>query len=156
MNLRPRGFTLVESLIALLLLSMGLLGAWALLLSGLHTLADAEHRELATGLVRDMAARIRANPLARAAYSSSDATTSPPDCDAPLPCDITQRAAADLAHFSAAARFSLPGADTATEVDFAPAIGAAATDRYAITVRWRGTRERTSITLQLLVAPVAG
>jgi prepilin-type N-terminal cleavage/methylation domain-containing protein len=62
MRLKVRGFTLMESLIALLLLSMGLLGGGALLLEGLRAHGDALRRMAATRLVQDMADRIRANP----------------------------------------------------------------------------------------------
>ena len=73
MKRQPRGFMLVESLIALLLLSVGLLGAWALQLASLRAHTDSMQQAAATELLRDMADRIRANPTARAHYGS------PPD-----------------------------------------------------------------------------
>ncbi len=152
MNTRARGFTLVESLVALVLLSLGLLGAWSLLMSSLRGHAEARHRAAATNLVRDLADRIRANPAAGALYTARDQETV--SCDAPSPCDVAQRAAADLAQFTQAANSLLPGA--ATIVEFEPAIGSAAADRYAITLRWRGLRDEESVTLQMLAAPVAG
>ena len=66
MNTRAHGFTLVESLIALLLLSLGLLGAGVMLLESLRAHADALREVTATHLVRDMAERIRANARPRA------------------------------------------------------------------------------------------
>jgi type IV pilus assembly protein PilV len=151
-----RGFTLVESLIALVLLSLGLLGAWGLLLAGLRTHADAQCQAMAASLVRDMAERILANPRARALYASNNPPPADDACESPQPCDTAQRAAADLGRFSQAAHASLPGAATEVSVEFLPATGATTTDRYAITLRWRARRESNNVTLQLLAAPVAG
>lgn len=151
---RARGFTLLESLVALVVLSLGLLGAWALLLTSLRGHADAHRYAAATQLARDMVDRIRANPRAGAAYATADGI--PPDirCD-PAPCEASQRAAADRGYFLRAAQALLPGEATAA-IDYEPATGPAATDRYAVTLRWRGTRDDVRVTLQLLAPPVAG
>jgi len=83
MNRSLRGFSLVEAMIALLLLSLGLLGAWSVLLASLQSHADALREASAQRLVQDMAERICANaPLAvresrkivRAALTSDDDT----------------------------------------------------------------------------------
>jgi type IV pilus modification protein PilV len=58
---RCRGFTLLESLIALLVLTLGLLGSAALLLQGLQGNAAAARQLAATNLARDLAERIRLN-----------------------------------------------------------------------------------------------
>ena len=158
MKRRARGFTLVESLVALLLLSVGLLGAGAMLLEALRAHADALRELSATLLVRDMAERIRANPSARALYDTRAASAGG-DCFA-LPCDPGQRAATDLAHYISSARRTFPGADTAAAIDFEPAIGPAAPDRYRISLQWRGPRDRDevrhAVTLIVLARPVAG
>jgi type IV pilus assembly protein PilV len=154
MNAPSRGFTLLETLVALVLLSMGLLGAWALLLGSFRAHTEARHHALATGLVRDMADRIRANPQARALYMSENPAPDEVACETAQVCDVTQRAAADLAQFVRAARSLLPGADTA--IEYEPALGAASADRYAITLRWHGVRDIEAVTLNLLAAPVAG
>jgi type IV pilus assembly protein PilV len=156
MNVHVRGFTLLESVIALLLLSLGLLGAWAVLLASLQSHADALRQVHATLLVRDMADRIRANPAAGHLYDSAVATPGGAACDAAAPCDAAQLAAADLLAFADAARRELPGNDTSATVHYEPAIGAAAADRYAISLRWRGARDLNVVALQLLLAPVAG
>jgi len=154
MTAREHGFSLVETLVALVVLSLGLLGAWALLLSSLQGHAEARRYATATRLVRDMADRIRANPLARAYYSTERGAARAFDCDAAQPCDSAQRASADLAHFIGATRDLLPGSSAA--IDYEPAIGPAATDRYAIMLRWRGSRDAVEVTLHMLAAPVAG
>ena len=160
MNLRARGFTLVESLIALLLLSLGLLGAGVMLLESLRTHADALRESTATHLVRDMAERIRANPHARALYDTRAAIPGDAVCDFAAACDPGQRAATDLAHYATAASATFPGPDTSARIEFEPAIGPAAPDRYRISLQWRGPRDsdevRHVVTLILLARPVAG
>ena len=60
---RPRidGFTLIESLVALLVLSIGLLGVAAMQLSSLQSNNGAFQRTQATFLAQDIADRMRAN-----------------------------------------------------------------------------------------------
>jgi type IV pilus assembly protein PilV len=159
MRLKVRGFTLLESLIALLLLSMGLLGAGALLLEGLQAHGDALRRMAATRLAQDMADRIRANPGAGRLYDSRGRTATE-SCPAESGCDAAQRAAADLAHFQITARGLFPGVETPASIEFEPAIGTATPDRYSIRLRWRGPRDDAgmydAVTLHLLAQPVAG
>ncbi|HET9473300.1 MAG TPA: type IV pilus modification protein PilV [Steroidobacteraceae bacterium] len=160
MNTRVRGFTLVESLIALLLLSLGLLGAGVMLLESLRAHAEALRAATATRLVRDMAERIRANPHARAQYDTPAGIAGGSACEFAAACDSAQRAASDLAHFISTTRATFPGADTSARIEFEPAIGPAAPDRYRISLQWRGPRDndavRHSVTLVLLTRPVAG
>ena len=151
-----KGFTLVETLIAILLLSLGMLGAWAVLLTSLQSHRSALHEAWATNLVRDMADRIRANAGAGELYDSRLSTAPAATCDAATACDVAQRAAADLAAFTSAAQSQFPGAETLARVEFEPAAGLAAADRYVISLRWRGVRDNHSVTLQLLAPPAAG
>jgi type IV pilus assembly protein PilV len=153
---RRRGFTLMESVIALLVLSLGLLGAWSLLLASLQSHADALRDACALRLVQDMAERIRANPRGGPLYDSSGTTPPPARCDAVTPCDAAQLAAADLQAFSEAAQRELPGTGAHTFIEFEPAIGTAAADHVAITLRWRGARDLHTVTIHRLAPPVAG
>lgn len=133
MRLNSPGFTLMESLLSLLLLSMGLLGAGALLLEGLQAHGDALRRMAATRLVQDMADRIRSNPR----WESED-----------------------LPQFQARARGLFPGVETPASIEFEPAIGPATPDRYRIRLRWRSPRDEAglydAVTFHLLAQPVAG
>lgn len=61
-----RGMSLVEVLVALVVLSVGLLGIAQLLVYGMRTSHAALLRTQAVNLVADMAERIRANPDERA------------------------------------------------------------------------------------------
>ena len=151
-----RGFTLIEALIALVVLSLGLLGAAAMLLESLRAQGQSLRRVAATTLLRDLAERIRANPAAAARYTTSSAGAAEPGCDAPG-CDAAQLAAADLAHFAAGAHAALPGESLAT-VEFAPATGPAALNHFVISLRWQDPRadDAESVTLLVLALPVAG
>jgi len=155
---RIRGFTLIESLVALVVLSIGLLGAAATLLGSLGGHTEALRRATALELLRDTAARIRANVAARAAYDTRTAAVAA-DCGASA-CDAGARAALDRAHFSDAARAAFPFSDTHAEIHFEPAIGPAAPDRYEITLRFPprsqpGAMDGVSLTV-LAFTPVAG
>jgi type IV pilus assembly protein PilV len=156
MSPRARGFTLIEALIALLVLSLGLLGAAAMLLDSLRAQGDSLRRVAATHLLRDMAERIRINSTAAARYATSRAAAAASACDVEG-CDVDQLAAADLAHFAAAAQTALPGESRAS-ITFAPATGPAALDRFVISLRWQDPRAdgAETVSLQMLAPPVAG
>jgi len=153
-----RGFTLVECLVALVVLSIGLLGAAATLLGSLGAHAEALRRATALELVRDVANRIRANPAGRAAYETSSAAVAR-DCSAAA-CDAATRAAGDRAHFVAAAHTAFPFAETRAEIRFEPATGPSAPDRYEITLRFPPRSQpgaMDGVALMVLTAvPVAG
>ena len=158
MKRHQQGFTLVEALVALVLLSLGLLGACAMLLGSLRSHADALREISAAQLLRDMAERIRANPRAGAGYDTREAVPLAAACDLASPCAAGELAAADLAHFLESAQRLLPGPETVAAIQFEPAIGPAAADRYAITLSWRGPRDDGPrvVATSLLAAPVAG
>ena len=68
---RQRGFTLVEVLVALVVMSVGMLGIAALYLEGLRAGRTALYRTTAVNLAGDMADRIRANRNAGLAYAGT-------------------------------------------------------------------------------------
>ena len=153
-----RGFTLIESLVALVVLSIGLLGAAATLLGSLGAHADASRLATALVLVCDVADRVRANPAGRASFDTRS-TTPGADCGASA-CDAATLAATDRVHFVDAARAAFPFAETRADIRFEPAIGPAAPDRYEITLRFparsqSGAMDGVALTV-LAHAPVAG
>jgi type IV pilus assembly protein PilV len=155
-----RGFTLIEAMVALAVLSLGLLGAAALLLNAFRDQSVALRHSAAGTLVMDMAERIRANPSARELYDSRAPRSAAGHCDEASPCDRASLAAHDLAAFESGARALLPNQDARIAISFAPAIGPAAPDRYSIALRWRDARDPDTtdeVTLTLLAqSPVAG
>lgn len=69
---RERGFSIIEVLIALLVLAIGLLGLAALQAQGLRFNHDAYVRTQATHLAYDIVDRMRANQANVAAYTAPD------------------------------------------------------------------------------------
>ena len=131
----PAGFTLIESLIGLVILSIGLLGAAATLLGSLGSHADSLRRLAALNLLHDVGERIRTNAAARGAYDTSSAAAVAA-CESPTPCDASALAGADRVFFVTAARALFPAADTRAQILFEPATGPAAPDRYLLSLRF--------------------
>lgn len=78
-----RGFSLVESLVAVLILAIGLLGVAGMNMLGLRGAQDASTRTVATQLSYEIADLVRANHLGEAAYNSNaviSTAAAPPDC----------------------------------------------------------------------------
>lgn len=68
-----RGATMVETLVALIVLSIGLLGIAALFVTSIRAARSSVSRLQAVNAVSDLAERIRANPTAKVAYSAAGA-----------------------------------------------------------------------------------
>jgi type IV pilus assembly protein PilV len=137
MKTHIRGMTLVESLVALVVLSVGMLGIASLHLTSLKTGRTALTRTHAVNLVNDMGDRIRANPMARDAYDTSDYAAPPAthNCVVTSNCSTQELAEDDLSRWLAQVATTLPGAGVA-EVDFTAAAAAGRPDRYRIRVTW--------------------
>jgi type IV pilus assembly protein PilV len=68
---RQSGFSLIEALVALVVLSVGMIGIAALYGQGLSAGRTALYRTIAVNLAAEMADRIRANRLGRASYTGA-------------------------------------------------------------------------------------
>lgn len=79
-----RGVSLIEVLIALLLVALGVLGAAALQLNALRYTQDSAYRAQAALLVTDLLERMRANPEQRALYAASIGGECTEEFDPPL------------------------------------------------------------------------
>lgn len=125
-----RGFTLIESMVALLVLSIGLIGIAALHGQGLAASRTAVYRTHAINLSADMADRIRANRIAGTAYNNASADNG---CfSGGTDCTPEELAEHDLDVWAARIAEELPGPGTGTvEADDS-------TDpiTYTITVQW--------------------
>ena len=120
LNQSPRkqcGFTLLEVLIALLILSIGLLGLASLQTNGLRSNQMASMRTTATQLAYDIADRMRANPAGVDAQNyviasgAADPTIPTGESCEDISCTAAQMATYDLAQWRTAAR-TLPGGNT--------------------------------------------
>lgn len=125
---RIRGFTLLEVLIALVVLSIGLLGIAALQGVGLRSSQGAYLTSQATLLAYDMADRIRANPQPVDVY---DFNTTGVDCAALRTAPLV---AADLDEWACAVQRLLPNG-SATIVDSRDAVTGLFT--YVINIQWQ-------------------
>lgn len=94
---RESGFTLIEAMVALVVLSVGMIGVAALHGQGLSAGRTAQFRSVAINLGADMADRIRVNRLGGASYQGPAANN---NCDPTggggVNCTPAQMAAHDL------------------------------------------------------------
>lgn len=139
---RQSGFTLLEVLIALLILSIGLLGHAKLQLLGVRANTNVYLRTQATSMSHDFAERMRANRDAANAgvyanidYAAIDCTQAAPVCydragaDA-QDCSANEIAAADAFELACQIQQLLPGGGIAVAQDGG---------FYTTTVRWGET-----------------
>ena len=98
MRRMPKGFTLLEVLVALVVLSVGMLGIGALYVASLQSARTAIIRTKAVNFAADMADRIRANRQGLAAYGgfSSNFGCADNTANATTSCTPAQMAAHDL------------------------------------------------------------
>jgi type IV pilus assembly protein PilV len=147
---QQRGFTLLEVLVALVVLAVGLLGVAALLVGSLRGTRTALEHTQAANLARDMIERIRANAAAGNAYDTADGTPDPradPACERhDGRCEPAAMASHDLARWIDAVAASLPGG--AGTVD-GVAVDAAR-HRYAVSVAWSQSGERDPVHCKLV------
>jgi type IV pilus assembly protein PilV len=146
------GFSLVEALVALVVLSIGMLGIAGMYVESVRNGRVALTRTQAVNLVSDMADRIRANANAGASYATATYASAPAQHDcAPTSssaggnCGIADLAEDDLARWVAAVRATLPadGAGLpAAEVQYFPAPAPREPDRYRVSIRWKEPTEQ--------------
>ncbi len=72
---RQRGFSLIEVLVTMLILTFGLLGVAGLLINGIANAAASEAMTKATQLAADISDRMRANPTVALSATSQYITT---------------------------------------------------------------------------------
>jgi type IV pilus assembly protein PilV len=121
---QPRGFTLIETLVALLALSIGLLGVAALQMSGLQSNLSSSWRSQATYLSYDILDRIRANRTSRAQYVTGLGAP-------PTPGGVITL---DLAAWKANLAATLPAGDGTV------AVSPADDTVFTVTVQWDDSR----------------
>jgi type IV pilus assembly protein PilV len=139
---KSHGFTLLEVLIAALVLSIGLLGAVSLGLATLRTHREAIYQSRAVSLSGDMAERIRSNREGRSDYggAGSDRECST-DTQQGRMCSPTEMAEHDLFEWKNEIVSSLPAG--AGRIENSPD---GALPGYRITIEWQVgqiTRQRS-------------
>jgi len=143
------GFTMVEVLVALVVLVIGLLGIAALLLRSLQDGRSAIFRTQAVTLAADLADRIRANRTGQAAYATlfADAVVAVPACDTTAGCAPAELAATDLSTWKATLALLLPNGQG--QVAVTPPVGAGEPFSYVVTVQWAEVAEAVPVTFQI-------
>ena len=172
MNLSPRfqqGATLLEVMIAAIIIGIGLLGIASLQVKAMQGSTDAEFRAKATDLAWALADRIRANLVADNSYlagngyttnpqdtlSTCPTATAPPVCSAipggtaisPGACNANRIAAEDIEQIFCGTDFGisdqLPGSTltlTCADIDTTDADACTTGSEMTITITWQ-TRE---------------
>ena len=145
MNLRqPQssyGFSMVEVLVALVVLSVGMLGIAGLYVITLRSGSGAISRLQAVNLATDIGDRIRANRFAQAAYDTSVTVPADNGCIGGIAvnCTRAQIASQDIWDWNQQIQTALPGA-TGTIVVVPGALnnaqGMVDPSQYTITISW--------------------
>jgi type IV pilus assembly protein PilV len=149
-NLRnaANGFTLVEVLIALVIMSVGMLGIAGLYVHSMQAARTSLFRHQAVTLAGDVADRIRANPRAGAGYMVAGADNS---CiDGGLDCTPAEMAESDILDWQDQAGDTLPAGAVAIFFN-----NAVAPSTYRITVSWNEAGQSPPPQYQITI-PVFG
>ena len=148
------GFTLIEMLVALVVLSIGLLGAAKLFVVTLQGNASATSRLMAVSLAGDLTDRIRANRNAGAAYAGA-ATNN--NCAGgaigAVTCTAAQMAANDLFLWNAQVASTWPGGIANGTVTYVAPVSANLPATYTITINWQeqGTAQMLAYALNVQI-----
>jgi type IV pilus assembly protein PilV len=149
---------MVEALVALVVLSVGMLGIAGLYVSSLRANRTALIRTQAINLVNDMADRIRANSTAREAYDVGGYGATAPashTCVVTSNCTAAQLAEDDLSRWLPSVTTTLAGTNVAGNVIYAAGAGTGLPDTYTISAGWTEAGEgATSYTSTVMLIPV--
>jgi type IV pilus assembly protein PilV len=143
-RLRHRGFSLVEVLVALIIISVGMLGIAGLYVQGMQAGRTSLFRHHAVTLAGDVADRIRANPRARGAYVGTGVDR---NCVAAgIDCSDTDMAANDIFVWQRQARDTLPNGEVSVSID-----DANRPPQYTIRISWTEPGEVLDYTIKIPV-----
>jgi len=151
-----RGVSIVEALIALIILSVGMLGIASLYLESVRSNRTALVRTNAVFLVNDLADRIRGNRTAKTAYAVTKAAVPPTgtDCAASTNCTPAQLASFDLKRWHDAVLDRLPDGPNGQvpEIEVVYTAGTSGNpDSYVIRTYWYEPGSTTALSTQLEV-----
>ena len=139
-----RGFSLVEVLIALIIMSVGMLGIAGLYVQSMQAGRTSLFRHHAVTLAGDVADRIRANPTAGIAYAGIGGDN---NCvGAGIDCDEVQMAFNDIFLWDQQAAESLPNGDVTINFD-----DTVNPPTYTIAIGWDEPGEQLDYTIVIPV-----
>ncbi|NHZ91330.1 type IV pilus modification protein PilV [Massilia sp. CCM 8733] len=134
---RQQGFSLIEILITMLVMSVGLLGIAGIILTNLKNNQSSQARGQATVLVNDIVDRMRANrTTAETLVAGQSPYTLAIDAEAPADASVVSM---DLAQWRAAAAQAIPKGKGS--VKYVPA-----TRKFQIVVQWDDSRVKADAT----------
>jgi type IV pilus assembly protein PilV len=136
------GFSLIEVLVALVVLSVGMMGIAALHGQSLGAARTAQYRSIAIVLASDMADRIRLNRLGQAAYMGAAVNTL---CASGTTCAPAAMASYDLWFWNMEVAQRLPGGTS--QVIFNPGT---VPPTYTINVNWTEVGQALPLQYQLV------
>lgn len=143
---RQQGFSLVEVLITLVIMSIGMLGIAGLYVQSMQAGRTSMFRHHAVTLASDVADRIRANPRAGVAYTAAGADN---NCvNGGVNCDAAQMAGHDILLWKAQAAETLPAGDVVIVFD-----NTVVPPTYQISINWVEPGETPSY---VIIIPVRG
>ena len=153
---KQSGFTLLESVLTLFILTIGILGVAGLQMEGMRSASLAMQRTIVTLKTQDLLDRMRANTINAAAYAST--TAAPRQCNSGTDCTGADMVAHDLYMWGSDLDTALPGTVTRTVqaasinagyID--PATGFVVNHLVTITVTWsdRGTAYTYEVATQI-------
>jgi type IV pilus assembly protein PilV len=142
-----KGFSLVEVLITLVIMSVGMLGIAGLYVQSMQAGRTSMFRHHAVTLASDVADRIRANPRAAVAYI--DPVGADNSCIlGGIDCTPAQMAANDILVWKAQAAETLPSGDVTIVFD-----NTVVPPTYEITISWNEPGQTPSFVINI---PVLG
>lgn len=151
---RDRGFTLVEVLIALVIMSIGMLGIAGLYVHSLQAGSTSLFRHHAVTLAGDIADRIRANPRAGATYAARPGANN--NCvSGTTNCTRDEMAANDVFVWLQQAAATLPNDGTLpngpVQVIFNNAVNP---PEYQVIISWTQTGNVLTYSITIPVLPI--
>ncbi len=145
---RVHGFTLIEVLIALIIMSVGMLGIAGLYVHSMQAGRTSLFRHHAVTLVGDIADRIRANPRAAGAYAVPGGANN--NCvDGGINCTPAAMAANDIFLWGLQAADTLPTGTIVIVFDNAPV-----PPTYQISVQWIEPEGGRTYSITIPVFPI--
>lgn len=134
---RDHGFSLIEVLVALVVMAVGMLGIAGLYVEGLQAGRSAAYRSVAITLAADMADRIRANPAG--SYPGSGPGAGMGCVNGGRDCSADELAADDWHHWLGDLQQRMPAGSSAV-IDKQEL---AAVSQYTITLSWPEAGQET-------------
>jgi len=143
-----RGFSLVEVLIALVIMSVGMLGIAGLYVQSMQAGRTATFRHHAVTLAGDVADRIRANPRAAGAYAAAGGVDE--GCVATvITCNQAQMASHDIFLWQQQAQETLPAGTVTVTFD-----GTVTPPTYEIEIAWVEAGQNLDFTILIPILAI--